>query len=162
MNLREDKHWSYGARSLLIDARGQRPFLVYAPVQSDKTKESMQEIARELNDILSTRPPTQDELDKIKKNRVLRLPGLWETMNAVAGSITQMVRFGLPDDYWNRYPDMIRSLNLQQIQSAAKTLLHPDKIVWLVVGDREKIESGIRDLGYGPIYFVDADGNLLQ
>ncbi len=162
MNLREDKHWSYGARSLLIDARGQRPFLVYAPVQSDKTRESMQEIAKELNDILSTRPPTQDELDKIKKNRILRLPGTWETMNAVAGSIVQMVRFGLPDDYWDRYPDMIRSLNLQQIKKAARTLLHPDKIVWLVVGDREKIEAGIRELGFGPIYFVDADGNLIE
>ncbi|MDQ7062890.1 MAG: pitrilysin family protein [candidate division KSB1 bacterium] len=162
MNLREDKHWSYGARSLLIDARGQRPFLVYAPVQSDKTRESMQEIARELNDILSTRPPTQDELDKIKKNRILRLPGTWETMSAVAGSIVQMERFGLPDDYWDRYPDMIRSLNLQQIKKAARTLLHPDKIVWLVVGDREKIEDGIRELGFGPIYFVDADGNLIQ
>mgnify|MGYP003335765117 CR=1 FL=1 len=55
MNLREGKHWSYGARSLLWDARGQRPFIVYAPVQSDKTKESMIEIRKELNDIVAER-----------------------------------------------------------------------------------------------------------
>ena len=43
MNLREDKHWSYGSFSILLDAKGQRPFIVYAPVQTDKTKESMVE-----------------------------------------------------------------------------------------------------------------------
>ena len=51
MNLREDKHWSYGARTLLVDAEGQRPFLVYAPVQTDKTSESMAEIMKEVTDI---------------------------------------------------------------------------------------------------------------
>ncbi len=162
MNLREGKHWSYGARTLLIDARGQRPFLVYAPVQTDKTRESMVEIAKELNGILGNRPPTQEELEKIKKNRILRLPGSWETMRAVMGSINEMVRFGLPDNYWDTYPRKIRQLNLQQIEKAAKEVLHPDKLVWVVVGDRKKIEAGIRELGYGEIHFIDADGNPVQ
>ena len=57
MNLREDKHWSYGARSILHDAKGQRLFFTYAPVQSDKTKESIVEIDKELRGILGDRPP---------------------------------------------------------------------------------------------------------
>src|SRR5207244_1897647 len=44
MNLREGKHWSYGVHSILASARGQRPFIVIAPVQTDKTKESVVEI----------------------------------------------------------------------------------------------------------------------
>src|SRR6185436_6640424 len=46
MNLRENKHWSYGAHSMLVSARAQRPFLTVAPVQTDKTKESLVELMR--------------------------------------------------------------------------------------------------------------------
>ena len=66
MNLREDKHWSYGAHTILVGARGQRPFLAYAPVQTDKTKESMIEIAKELRGILGEKPVTADELSKVQ------------------------------------------------------------------------------------------------
>ncbi|MCL4721225.1 MAG: insulinase family protein, partial [Gammaproteobacteria bacterium] len=52
MNLRETKHWSYGAYSFTYEARGQRPFLAYAPVQSDRTAESVTEIRREIADIV--------------------------------------------------------------------------------------------------------------
>ena len=48
MNLREDKHWAYGAYTFFRDARGQRPFVAYAPVQTDKTKEAVAELDRQL------------------------------------------------------------------------------------------------------------------
>jgi zinc protease len=80
MNLREDKHWSYGASSRLISARGQRPFVVIAPVQTDKTKESLAEINKELRGILGDKPPTAEELAKVQANETLSLPGSRETM----------------------------------------------------------------------------------
>ncbi|MBZ0115080.1 MAG: insulinase family protein, partial [Thermoanaerobaculia bacterium] len=85
LNLREDKHWSYGARSFIQDAVGQRPFIAYAPVQTDKTSESMAEILSEIRGIRSggTRPATAEELAKIKDQKTLTLPGRWETNNAV-------------------------------------------------------------------------------
>jgi zinc protease len=162
MNLREDKHWSYGARSLLLDAEGQRPFLVYAPVQTDKTSESMAEIYREVTEIRGERPPTPDEVARAKDKNTLTLAGRWETANAVANSLSEMVRFGLPDDYWNTYPDKVRSLSDQQISAAASDVIQPDSMIWVVVGDRAKIESGIRELGYGDIILMDADGNVLD
>jgi zinc protease len=162
MNLREDKHWSYGARSFLWDARAQRPFIVYAPVQSDKTKESMIEIAKELDDILGERPATGDELEFAKNSKTLTLPGQWETANAVAGSIGEIVRFGLDDRHFDTYAGKVRGLKLNQIQDAAGKVLRPGKLVWVVVGDRQKIEPGIRELGFGPIYEIDADGNVKQ
>ena len=64
MNLREDKHWAYGARSMFLDAKGQRLFIGYAPVQTDKTKESIVEMDKELREILGERPPTAEELAK--------------------------------------------------------------------------------------------------
>jgi zinc protease len=162
MNLREDKHWSYGARSLLIDAEGQRPFLVYAPVQTDKMAESMAEINREVTEIRGERPPTADEVSRAKDKNTLTLAGRWETANAVADSLAEMVRFGLPDDYWNTYPDQVKALTDRQITKAADDVLQPEGMVWVVVGDRAKIEEGIRALGYSDIILMDVDGNVLE
>jgi zinc protease len=161
MNLREDKHWSYGARSLMFDAAGQRPFFVYAPVQTDKTKEAMAEIQREIEAIRSSgdMPPTAEELAKIKDKKTLTLPGRWETNGAVMGDIVEMVRFGIPEDYWDSYVGRVRALTLEDVGGQADRVLQPDRMVWVVVGDRAKIEAGISDLGLGDIRLIDADGN---
>jgi len=74
LNLREDKHWSYGVRMRIVDARGQRPFYCRAPVQGDKTKEAMQEIAQELQGMISSKPPTEAELQRPSPTRPLVWP----------------------------------------------------------------------------------------
>jgi zinc protease len=162
MNLRENKHWSYGAGTAIIPARAQRPFIIYGPVQTDKTKESMIEISKELNEIMGSRPPTDDEVLKVKNNLTLSLPGNWETNNAVLGSIVNIVRFGLRDDYYDTYPGKVRSLSTGDVGQAAKKLLHPVSLVWVVVGDKSKIEQGIRELKYGEVRFIDGDGNVIE
>ena len=162
MNLREDKHWSYGAGSVLISARGQRPFIAYGVVEGTKTAESVAEVMKELREILGTRPPTAEELDKIKKNQILSMPGQWETNSAVAGSIMEMITYGLPDDYFRTYPQKVRDLSLAGVAKAAKDVLRPENIVWIVVGDRAKIEEGIRKLGFASINLIDADGNPVK
>jgi len=162
MNLREDKHWSYGASSFLMGARGQRPFVVYASVQTDKTKESMIEIKKELEQIKTIKPPTEEELNKNKQNEILALPGTWETMRAVLGSIVTIVKYNLPDDYYQKYPQKLQQLSLDDVKRATDRVIQPDKLVWVIVGDRSKIEKGIRELGFGEIHFVDSDGNLIQ
>lgn len=162
MNLREDKHWTYGARSQFFAARGQRPFIAYAPVQSDKTKEAIIEIKKEFSEISSTRPVTADEFNKTQENEVLRLPGSWETANAIAGSITNIVRFNLPDNYYQSYPEKVKNLKLADVVKATKTVVRPENIIWIVVGDKEKVAPSIKELGYSDIKLIDADGNLLK
>ena len=75
MNLREEKHWSYGARSVLYGARGQRAYFAYASVQTDKTKESVAEMDKEFREIVGTRPPVDSELTRVKQQQILELPG---------------------------------------------------------------------------------------
>lgn len=162
MNLRENKHWSYGAASFAWGARGQRPFVVYAPVQSDKTKEAMQEISKELRQISKEKPVTADELAMAKSNQTLALPGTWETAASVSGAIGELVRFGLPDDYHATYAGKVHALDLAAVNAASTELLHPDNLVWVVVGDRAKIESGIRELGFGEVVPIDSDGKPLK
>jgi zinc protease len=158
MNLREDKHWAYGAFSFIRDARGQRPFLVYAPVQTDKTKEAAAELLKELRGIVSDRPIQPDELQRAKASLTLTLPGIWETMDAVAGSVDDIVAYGLDDDYFDTYAEKIRSQTLATVTAAARSTVQPDHLVWIIVGDRAKIEAPIRELGLGEVQTLDADG----
>jgi len=162
MNLREDKHWAYGARSVVVSTKGQRPYIAYAPVQTDKTMESMAEIKRELQEYLGENPATDEELEKVKNNNTLSLPGRWETASAVLRDIGEIVTYDLPDDYWDTYADNVRNLSLEQIAEAADDVIKPDNLLWVVVGDREKIEPRIRELELGEIIHLDADGNLLE
>jgi zinc protease len=161
MNLREDKGWSYGAQSLILDARGQRPFLVLAPVQSDKTIESVQEVAGELGGILADRPITEEEVERAVLSRTLTLPGGWETNFAVLNSIAQMEQFDLPEDYYDTLADRIRAMDREELAEAAERVVQPDRLIWVVVGDKAQIEEGLRGLGYGPVFEIDADGNVI-
>ena len=160
MNLREDKGWSYGARTQIIAARGQRPFLVQAPVQSDRTTESVQEVVSELRGIVGDRPVTPEERDRVVRSRTLTLPGMWETNRAVLASIAEMEQFGLPDDHFDTLADRIRSMTAEQLNAAAQRVIKPEGVIWVVVGDKALIEEGLRGLDLGPVYEIDADGNV--
>jgi zinc protease len=162
MNLREDKAWSYGARTLLLSTKSQRPFIAYAPVQTDKTMESMAEIRRELTEYLGDNPATDEEINKVKSNNTLSLPGRWETAAAVLRDIGEIVTYDLPDDYWDTYADSVRNVSARQISTAADAVIKPDNMIWVIVGDRDKIEPRIRELEPGEITLLDVDGNELQ
>jgi zinc protease len=162
MNLREDKHWSYGAQSLLWPARGQRPFIAFAPVQTDKTKESMTEMNKEFRGILGDKPLTAEELANIQANETLSLPGSRETVDEVGASIVDLIHFGLPDDYYETFAGKVRALKTSDLNDAAKIVVHPDNMIWVVVGDRAKIEAGVKELNLGEVKLMDADGKVLS
>jgi zinc protease len=161
MNLREDKHWSYGAGSFFWGARAQRPMIIYAPVQTDKTKESLVEMTKEINGLLKDHPVTADELARIQANETLSLPGSRETIGSVGFSILDILQYGWPDNYYDTMAGKIRALKTSDLDAAAKQTIHPEGMVWVVVGDRAKIEQGIKELGIGKIHIIDADGHPL-
>jgi len=155
MNLREDKSWSYGVRTRLGDAKGQRAMLVTAPVQTDKTAESMAEIVREYADYLSTKPITEDELAKGKASKTLRLPGQFETLGALKGGVADIVSYDRDLNYLNELPMLLDRPTLSQVQEKAQTYIKPDQWTWLIVGDLAKIEAPIRDLNLGDVVVMD-------
>jgi zinc protease len=151
MNLREDKGWAYGAYTFLQEARGQRPYLVYAPVQTDKTKESLAEILKEINSFKGARPATPAELKRTIDNNTRSLPGAFETSGDVLGSLTSSNRFGRPWNYPATLKEKYEALDLSDISAAASEAVHPESLVWVIVGDRAKIEAGVASLGLGTI-----------
>ena len=162
MNLREDKHWSYGARSSLTETRGQRPWLLSAPVQTDKTVESIQEIRRELADLLATRTITAEEFAKVRNRDVRALSGQYETNAAVSGAIGDIVRFGRADDYVRTLRARLEAQTDAGVRQAAALAFQPDSLTWVIVGDLSKIEAPLRELGLGSVQVLDADGNVLR
>ncbi len=153
-NLREDKHWTYGASAFLVAARGPRPYLGMAPVQTDKTREALAELIKEVKGIRGERPVTAVELAAAQASMTLALPGEWETARAVAGSTAEILRFGLDDRYWDGYAARVRAVTPQAVTEAAQ-VLDPAHMVWVVVGDRAKVEAGLKELGLGDPKLVD-------
>ncbi len=162
MNLREDKHWAYGAYTGAGEALGQRSLFAWAPVQTDKTVESLQEVAREFNEYVGSRPVTQDELDRLIANDVRSLPGQYETGAAAAGTLNSMVIFGHPDDYVQTMKARIEQQTLDQVRAAAEAHIKPQALTWVIVGDLKKIEDGVRALKLGPVKILDADGKVIR
>lgn len=162
MNLRENKRWSYGARSGLQNAQGPRPWIASAGVQIDKTAESMAEMDREIREFASAKSPAKpDELTKIQNSFTLRLPGSLETNSALGGSIADIVRYGRPDDYVLQRSARIKSITLDDVQRAAAGI-QPDSLTWVVVGDLSKIKDKIAALNIGPITVLDNDGKPVK
>jgi zinc protease len=158
MNLREDKHWTYGARTAIAAACGPRPFWASVQVQSDKTQETLRELDSEFRGIVGARPVTQEEFARTVNNQALKLPGTWETINSVAEALNEIVSFGLPDDTHQTRSARLQALTRENLSDAARNVVQADRLSWVVVGDRAKIEAGIRELNLGEVRFADADG----
>jgi zinc protease len=161
MNLREDKHWSYGAGSFVLDAKAQRPYLAYVSVQMDKTMESIQEIEKEFASLVSTKPVSADEFNRVQRNMTLQLPGMWETNSSVAGSLIEQVKFNLGDDYYKTYDARVRKLTRDELQQLGEQIVKTGLINWFVVGDKAKILPDLNKLGYDIIEVV-ADGIVVK
>ncbi|MBP8098634.1 MAG: insulinase family protein, partial [Arenimonas sp.] len=163
MNLREDKHWSYGAGSRANSSLGQRLWSASAPVQSDKTIDAIKELQREIADYASgKRPATAEEVARIQAITVRSLPGSFETARSVLGTIGAINRYGRPDDYVVWRKNQIEAMTPAGVQAEATKSLHPEAMTWVIVGDLSKIEAGIRALNIGPVSVIDADGKTLR
>ena len=145
MNLREDKGWAYGAYTFLQEAKGQRPFMVYAPVQTDKTGPALKELVKELNAYSAEKPPTQEELTRATQDSVRSLPGQFETSGAVMGSLLSSTRFDRPLNYPTTLPQKYQALSVDDLKAAAAEVVHPEKLVWVIIGDAQKIEAEVKD-----------------
>jgi zinc protease len=159
MNLREDKHWSYGVFSTLVSATTQRPYISISPVQADKTKDSLAELVKEYADVTGAKPISGEELKDAQKNRTLGLPGRFETVQQLAGAYTSILEWNLPDDYYNTFTQKVMALTPETANTMAKRFILPDHLIFVVVGDMSKVEAGIRSLNLGEARKIDADGN---
>ncbi|MCO1334069.1 insulinase family protein [Microbulbifer sp. OS29] len=151
MNLREDKHWSYGARAVSMDTEGQRPYILFAPVQTDKTAPAIKELLKEYQDYLGNRPITKKELEDYQNDEILKQSARFQTKGQLLSSINWQIEKGLPEKYIAEYPQRVAALDKQQVEASAKEFLAPDQFTWVIVGDLSKIKGDVEDLDIGPV-----------
>jgi zinc protease len=158
LNLREDKGYTYGARSGFAMRRGAGPFSASADVQTAVTKEAVAEFMKELNGIRGVIPVTQKELEYSKQSLIRRYPGSFETIGQISGQLSSLVTYNLPDTYFNDYISKINAVTLADVNRVSNKYLTPDKMAIVVVGDRKVVEPGLRQLGYN-VVILDVEGN---
>ncbi|MXO49856.1 insulinase family protein [Erythrobacter gaetbuli] len=147
MNLREDKGWSYGAGSGVGNAFDRVYYGVRAPVQSDRTGDSISEIRKEINDFVDARGVQPNELERIVNSNMRELPGQFETAGDVLGGLVNIVRYNRPDNYYETRAQFFSKLTAAELDAEARRNLDEGDMVYIVVGDAKVVEPQLESLG---------------
>jgi zinc protease len=157
MNLREDKGYTYGARCGTATRFGPSILSCSASVQTAVTGPSIVEMRKELTEILAARPITEDELAYMKSTRINQYPARFETPGALLGEQDAIWRYGLPEDWPERYLPAVEAVDVAGASAALQKRLTTGGTIWLVVGDKATIFPAVQEMGL-PIVEIDADG----
>lgn len=153
-NLRETKGWSYGVRSQITSPRDRVAFIATAPVQADRTGDSIRELQKDLQAFLTDKGVTEAELTRMANGNVRELPGSFETSGDVMGGLQSNARFGRPDDYYEKLADTYRGMTASAIDAAARRSLSVNDLVYVVVGDAATVKPQLDALGL-PVEVMD-------
>ncbi|HEX8222351.1 MAG TPA: pitrilysin family protein [Allosphingosinicella sp.] len=147
MDLRETKGWSYGSRSLLGMREQMVPYMINAPVQADKTGPAIRALMDHVSGFVTSKGLTGVELTRVINGNTRQLAGQFETSQAVLGALRSNALFRRPDNYWEAIADRYRGMTASTIDQAARKVIDPKKIVWVVVGDAAKVRPQLTGLG---------------
>ncbi len=155
-NLRETKGWSYGVRSRISGDQDRLTWVAAAPVQADRTGDSIKELQSDLKSFLGDKGVTKEELERTINGSVRELPGSFETSGDVLGGIRQIVKFSRPDNYYETLPATYEAMTTAEIDAAARKALSVDGLVYVVVGDAAVVKPQLDGLGL-PVETVSLD-----
>jgi zinc protease len=151
-SLRTDKGWAYSPTALVLETRARRLLVVRAPVRSDVAIDAVREIRQLVHELASVRPMTEGELNQTVGELTMSLSNRWEAVDAVASSVAQIVRVGMPvADYWKSYPSHIAALTRDEVTAVARSLDASPQWVWVIVGDRSQLEAPLRAAKIGRV-----------
>ena len=159
-NLRQEKGYSYGYNSGILWQQASSLLYAGGSVQTAVTKESVAETLREFKDIHSNRPVTATELEAAKAGILQGYPASFERPGQIMSHLLQLVLFDLPNDYFNTVRPRVQAISLEDVHRIGAERIRPGELSVLVVGDRENVESGLRELGI-PLVLLDEDGEFL-
>jgi predicted Zn-dependent peptidase len=151
MNLREDKGYTYGARTAFEFRRAPGPFVMQASVQSESTADAIREAIGEIRAIRADRPITRAELEVGRASLTRGYPRSFETADQIARGAAQLALYDLPDDYFSTFIPKVLALSEADVTAAAIKHIDPARLISVVVGDREKLMPTLRTLELGDV-----------
>ncbi len=155
MNLREEKHWSYGVYGGFGRYANAAPYVVNAPVQADQTGPAMTALRTDIGQYLGPKPMTQAEFDRAIAGATRSLSGQFETADDVLTAMQSNDLYQRPDDYYATITQRYRALTLPQVSQALAGVIRPDRFLWVVVGDAAKVKPQLDTLGL-PVEVIPA------
>ncbi len=157
MDLRETKGWSYGVSGRVTRVKGDVPYIIFAPVQADRTGDSIAALRTNYRDFLTTKGITAEERDRIVKGNVLELPGSFQTAGAVLGALQRNDLFERPDDYYDSLASKYQAMTIADLDASLRGVLNPDRFLWVVVGDAKIVRPQLEKLGL-PVDLMSSSG----
>ena len=155
MDLREGRHWSYGAYGYFRRAEQATPYWIQAPVQADKTGASIAALRDDVAGFVGAKPLTPSEFALSVESSTRELAGQFETSDAVLQAMQTNDLYRRPDDYYATLTQKYRGLTLAQVDAAARGAIDPKRLVWVVVGDAKVVRPQLDSLGL-PVEVVPA------
>lgn len=150
-NIREEHGYAYGAGSGFYQPKGKGYFVAQSAVQTDVTDKAIQEFMKELNAINEVSP---EEVAKARNYEALGYPGEFQRIEQIAGNISEIVYHNLPKDYLNKHMDKLLKVTEADVERMAKTYVDTKNMVVMIVGDKSKIEEGLKGLKLGKITYL--------
>ncbi|MEO8399223.1 MAG: pitrilysin family protein, partial [Ignavibacteriaceae bacterium] len=144
LNLREDKGYTYGAFSAFSYYKDDAYFYVSTSVGQKNTANAVNEIIKELNKILDG--VEFEELGFAQSSIIRKFPSNFETFGQIASNLSSKIIHSLPDDYFNTFIKNIHQVTIDDVTASAKRNIFPDKLVIVVVGDKDNIVDSLKRL----------------
>jgi zinc protease len=158
LNLREQKGYSYGIFSTFNPMRTAGNWSAGGGVQTDKTVPSVVEFDKEMKDLAGTRMISEQELAVAKQRRTRGYSQRFESLGRVTQEIANLWVIGMPLSELQREYDGTTKETLDQVLAAEKKYVNPASSAMLLVGDRAKVESGLKGLNLGEVVLLDTEG----
>jgi zinc protease len=146
-DLRETKGWSYGVRSSVGSAEERISFSISAPVQANRTGDSLKALRQHLTDYLGSKGVTPEEASRTINSNVRELPGGFETAGDVLSGMSTIITLGRPDDYYETLAKKYESLTPQSLDATARGFIRPADMVWVIVGDAKSVRPQLDGIG---------------
>jgi zinc protease len=157
LKLREEKGYTYGARTGFDWRRGLAPFGVHASVYTAATADAVKDVFDELGGIATTRPPSEQEMMLARASLTRGYPRNFETAQHVARAVGQLALFGLPDTYFEEFGPNVNAVTARDVVRVAETYLSTSKLTTLIVGDHSAIADSLNALGWGAPTVLSAE-----
>lgn len=145
--IRERRGWSYGLNGVVSLRENQAPYIINAPVQADRTGDSIRVLVEQINAFNSTSGVTEGEHTRTINGNIRQLPGAFETAGAVLGALRSNQLYRRPDNYWESVATRYRGMSASNMDAAARAVINPSRFIWVVVGDASVVRPQLQGLG---------------